>query len=29
MRAKGLAGNFRYKTVPHITLKSIAQNGEP
>jgi adenine-specific DNA-methyltransferase len=25
--AKGLAGNFRYKTVPHVTLKSIAQNG--
>ena len=22
----GVAGNFRYKTVPHITLKSIAQN---
>ena len=24
--AKGVAGNFRYKTDPHITLKSIAQN---
>ncbi len=24
--AKGVAGGFRYKTVPHITLKSIAQN---
>ncbi len=23
----GVAGNFRYKTVPHITLKSIAQNA--
>jgi adenine-specific DNA-methyltransferase len=23
---KGVAGNFVYKTVPHITLKSIAQN---
>lgn len=22
----GVAGNFKYKTVPHITLKSIAQN---
>jgi adenine-specific DNA-methyltransferase len=22
----GVAGNFQYKTVPHITLKSIAQN---
>jgi adenine-specific DNA-methyltransferase len=22
----GLAGNFKYKTIPHITLKSIAQN---
>ena len=22
----GIAGNFRYKSVPHITLKSIAQN---
>jgi adenine-specific DNA-methyltransferase len=25
--SKGLAGGFRYKTVPHITLKSIAQNS--
>ena len=25
----GLAGNFEYKTVPHITLKSIANNLEP
>jgi adenine-specific DNA-methyltransferase len=24
--SKGIAGGFRYKTVPHITLKSIAQN---
>lgn len=24
--AAGLVGNFKYKTVPHITLKSIAQN---
>ena len=24
--SKGVAGGFRYKTVPHITLKSIAQN---
>jgi adenine-specific DNA-methyltransferase len=24
--AKGVAGGFNYKTVPHITLKSIAQN---
>jgi adenine-specific DNA-methyltransferase len=24
--ARGLPGGFRYKTVPHITLKSIAQN---
>lgn len=24
--AKGVAGSFRFKTVPHITLKSIAQN---
>jgi len=24
---KGIAGNFIYKTVPHITLKSIAQNS--
>lgn len=24
--AKGVAGSFRYKSVPHITLKSIAQN---
>ncbi|MBN1888797.1 MAG: site-specific DNA-methyltransferase [Thermoflexales bacterium] len=23
---KGVSGNFAYKTVPHITLKSIAQN---
>ena len=23
----GVAGSFRYKTVPHITLKSIAQNA--
>jgi adenine-specific DNA-methyltransferase len=23
---QGIAGNFRYKIVPHITLKSIAQN---
>ncbi len=23
---KGLSGNFRYKTVAHVTLKSIAQN---
>jgi adenine-specific DNA-methyltransferase len=23
--SKGVAGGFRYKTVPHITLKSIAQ----
>ena len=23
---KGVAGNFKYTTVPHITLKSIAQN---
>jgi adenine-specific DNA-methyltransferase len=23
---EGVAGNFKYKTVPHITLKSIAQN---
>lgn len=23
---KGVAGGFRYKTVPHVTLKSIAQN---
>src|SRR5947208_2617754 len=23
----GVAGNFLYKTVPHITLKSIAQNA--
>ena len=22
-----MAGNFKYKTVPHITLKSIAQNA--
>src|SRR5690349_16613312 len=22
----GVAGGFRYKTVPHVTLKSIAQN---
>jgi adenine-specific DNA-methyltransferase len=22
----GLAGNFKYKTIPHITLKAIAQN---
>jgi adenine-specific DNA-methyltransferase len=22
----GIAGNFRYRTVPHITLKSVAQN---
>ncbi|MGE5486807.1 MAG: site-specific DNA-methyltransferase [bacterium] len=25
--AAGVAGAFRYKTVPHITLKSIAQNS--
>jgi adenine-specific DNA-methyltransferase len=25
--SKGVAGAFRYKTVPHITLKSIAQNA--
>src|SRR5579884_3947698 len=25
--SKGVAGGFRYKTVPHITLKSIAQNA--
>lgn len=25
----GLTGNFEYKTVPHITLKSIANNLEP
>lgn len=25
--AKGVAGGFRYKTVPHVTLKSIAQNS--
>ena len=25
--SKGLAANFRYKLVPHITLKSIAQNA--
>ncbi len=25
--AKGVAGGFNYKTVPHITLKSIAQNA--
>jgi very-short-patch-repair endonuclease/DNA modification methylase len=25
---KGVSGNFKYKTVPHITLKSIANNGE-
>lgn len=25
---KGVTGNFKYKTVPHITLKSIANNGE-
>lgn len=24
--AQGVKGNFKYKTVPHITLKSIAQN---
>lgn len=24
--AKGTAGGFRYKTAPHVTLKSIAQN---
>jgi len=24
----GVAGGFKYKTVPHITLKSIAQNAE-
>ena len=24
--SKGVSGNFAYKTVPHITLKSIAQN---
>jgi adenine-specific DNA-methyltransferase len=24
--AQGVKGNFQYKTVPHITLKSIAQN---
>ncbi len=24
--SEGLAGNFKYKTVPHVTLKSIAQN---
>jgi adenine-specific DNA-methyltransferase len=23
----GVGGNFRYKTVPHVTLKSIAQNA--
>jgi adenine-specific DNA-methyltransferase len=26
---KGVAGGFIYKTVPHITLKSIAQNEPP
>lgn len=25
----GIAGGFEYKTVPHITLKSIANNQEP
>jgi adenine-specific DNA-methyltransferase len=25
--ARGLAGNFRYRSVPHVTLKSIAQNA--
>ena len=25
--AEGIAGGFHYKTVPHITLKSIAQNA--
>src|SRR4029078_2805744 len=25
--SQGAGGSFRYKTVPHITLKSIAQNG--
>jgi adenine-specific DNA-methyltransferase len=25
--SKDVAGGFRYKTVPHITLKSIAQNS--
>jgi adenine-specific DNA-methyltransferase len=24
---KGVVGNFKYRTVPHITLKSIAQNA--
>ena len=24
---QGVSGNFKYKTVPHITLKSIAQNS--
>ena len=26
---KGINSNFNYKTVPHITLKSIAKNEEP
>ncbi|HRJ34247.1 MAG TPA: site-specific DNA-methyltransferase [Fimbriimonadaceae bacterium] len=26
--AAGISGGFKYKTVPHITLKSIAQNKE-
>jgi adenine-specific DNA-methyltransferase len=26
--SSGVAGGFRYKTVPHVTLKSIAQNEE-
>ena len=26
---KGISGGFRYKTVPHITLKSIANNEPP
>src|SRR5438105_7998212 len=25
--ARGVEGSFKYKTVPHITLKSIAQNS--
>ena len=25
---EGVSGGFHYKTVPHITLKSIAKNSE-
>ena len=27
-RKKGISSGFRYKTVPHVTLKSIANNPE-